>query len=170
MIWQTWFDWAGWHTVFIRLWWDFPLSRMTTNNRISPMKFCIIQVLPFLNNPKDLDLFYKMDIDIWDCFRMKKTPSYIQRNTVTYDMAMLISQDWSAFYRTRSVCLSELICHTSYLHKFCVTLLESGSDQDSPGRQLIYMHWGLKHWWLSDPLTKMGAFIVASVKKMGVWN
>ena len=26
--------------------------------------------LPFLNNPKDLDLSYKMDIDFWDCFEI----------------------------------------------------------------------------------------------------
>ena len=36
------------------------------------MKFVIIQVLPFLNNAKDLDPSYEMDLDIWDCFGMKK--------------------------------------------------------------------------------------------------
>ena len=52
--------------------------------------FAIIRVLPFLNNPKeldpsnkDLDPSNKMDLDLWDCFgRKKKTPSYNQRNTV----------------------------------------------------------------------------------------
>ena len=43
-------------------------SRMTTNNLISPMNFAIIRVLPFLNNPKDLDLSYKTDLDVWNCF------------------------------------------------------------------------------------------------------
>ena len=28
--------------------------------------------LPFLSNPKDLDLSCKMDQDFWDCFGMKK--------------------------------------------------------------------------------------------------
>ena len=28
-------------------------------------------MLPFLNNPKDLDLSYKMDLDLWDCFGRK---------------------------------------------------------------------------------------------------
>ena len=36
----------------------FALSRMTIN-------FAIIRVLPFLNNPKDLDPSYKMDLDFW---------------------------------------------------------------------------------------------------------
>ena len=26
-----------------------------------------IEDLPFLNNPKDLDPSYKMDLDLWDC-------------------------------------------------------------------------------------------------------
>ena len=44
---------------------------MTTNNLISPMKFAIILVLPFLNSPKDLDRSYMMDLDFWDCFGRK---------------------------------------------------------------------------------------------------
>ena len=31
-----------------------------------------LQVLPFLNNPTDLDPSYKTDIDFWDCFGTKK--------------------------------------------------------------------------------------------------
>ena len=47
------------------------------------MKFCYnIPVLPFLNNPKDLDPSYKMDLDFWDCLRRKKLPSYNRRNMV----------------------------------------------------------------------------------------
>ena len=34
-----------------------------------------------LNNPKDLDLSYKTDLDFWDCFWIE-TPFYNQRNTV----------------------------------------------------------------------------------------
>ena len=31
----------------------------------------MIQILPFLNNPKDLDPSYKMDLDFWHCFGRK---------------------------------------------------------------------------------------------------
>ena len=51
--------------------WGFPLSRMTVNNQISPMEFCY-NTIPFLNNPNDLDLSYKTDLDFWDCFGRKK--------------------------------------------------------------------------------------------------
>ena len=53
----------------------FPLSRMTTSNQISSVKFCcnMAQVLPFQNNLKDLDPSYKMDLDFWDCFGRKRT-------------------------------------------------------------------------------------------------
>ena len=44
----------------------------------------VIQVLPFLNNPKDLDPSYKMDLDFWDCFGRKKTLSYKRRNMVLF--------------------------------------------------------------------------------------
>ena len=44
--------------------------------------FTVIWVLPFLNNPKDLDPSDKTDLDIWDCFGRKTTPSYKRRNTV----------------------------------------------------------------------------------------
>ena len=42
------------------------------------MEFCYntlpftFTLLPFLNDPKDLDLSYKMDLDFWDCFGNKK--------------------------------------------------------------------------------------------------
>ena len=53
---------------------SFALSRMTTNDYINPMKFCVIHVhvLPFLNIPKDLDPSYKTYLDCWDCFVRKK--------------------------------------------------------------------------------------------------
>ena len=34
--------------------------------------FAVIRVLPFLNNPKDLDPSYKTDLEFWDCFGRKK--------------------------------------------------------------------------------------------------
>ena len=34
--------------------------------------FAVIRVLPFLNNPKDLDPSNKTDLDFWDCFGRKK--------------------------------------------------------------------------------------------------
>ena len=36
------------------------------------MKYFALRVLPFLNNPKDLDLSYKTDLDFWDGFGKKK--------------------------------------------------------------------------------------------------
>ena len=40
-------------------------------------------ILLFLNNLKDLDLFYEMGLDFWDCLgRKKQTLSYNQRNMV----------------------------------------------------------------------------------------
>ena len=35
-----------------------------------------MQVLPFLNNPKDLDPSYKIDLDFFYCFGREKNPSY----------------------------------------------------------------------------------------------
>ena len=49
-------------------------ARMTSNNLISPMKFCYnTNSTPFLNNAKDLDPSYKMDLELLDCFGRKKT-------------------------------------------------------------------------------------------------
>ena len=50
----------------------YPLSRMATITKSFLWNYAIIQVLPFLNNPKDLDLSYKMDLDFWECFGRKK--------------------------------------------------------------------------------------------------
>ena len=51
--------------VFVSLEW------LQISNSV-PWKCAIIRVLPFLNNPKDLDPSYKMDLDLWDCFGRKK--------------------------------------------------------------------------------------------------
>ena len=45
--------------------------------------FAFILVLPFLNSPKDLDLSYKTDLDLWDCFGRTKTLSYNLRTMAT---------------------------------------------------------------------------------------
>ena len=49
------------------------------------MKFChsMIVELPFLNNPRDLDLSYRTDLVFEDCLRRNKTLSYIRKNTIT---------------------------------------------------------------------------------------
>ena len=44
-------------------------------------------MLPFLNNPKDLDPSYKTDLDFWDCFGSNKNPSYNRRNTVCQNIS-----------------------------------------------------------------------------------
>ena len=68
--------------IYSAIRWGFSLYRMTTNNLISPMKFCHNMSFT-LYNPKDLDPSYMMDLDLWNCFgRKKKTMSYIQRNMV----------------------------------------------------------------------------------------
>ena len=62
-------------TVFIRLldgifssleWLQMQMTKSVLWN------FAIIRVLPFLNNPKDLDPSYKTNLDFWDCFERKK--------------------------------------------------------------------------------------------------
>ena len=52
--------------------WGFPLSRMTTNNEIGPMKFCYNKSFTQLNNPKNVDPSYKTYLDCWDCFGREK--------------------------------------------------------------------------------------------------
>ena len=46
------------------------------------MKFSYNTNLTLPKQSKDLDRSYKMDLDLWDCFGRKKTPSYNQRNMV----------------------------------------------------------------------------------------
>ena len=58
-----------------------PFSRMTTKNLISAMKVAIIQILPFLNNPKDLYPSDKMDLDFGIVLKGKQL-SYNRRYTV----------------------------------------------------------------------------------------
>ena len=48
----------------------FPLEWLQITKSVL-WNFAIIPILPFLNNPKDLDLSCKMDLDLWDCFGRK---------------------------------------------------------------------------------------------------
>ena len=50
----------------------FRFCRMTTSNYTSPINLCYNTILTFLNNPKDLDPSYKMDLDIWNVLEGKK--------------------------------------------------------------------------------------------------
>ena len=58
-----------------------PLKRLHITKSVLK-NFAIIPILPILNNPKDLDPSYKMDLDLWDCFGRKITLSYNRRNMV----------------------------------------------------------------------------------------
>ena len=64
---------------------------MTTNNLISPMKFCYNTSFTLPKQSKDLDLSNKMDLDFWDCFGWGKTPSYNRRNTVIRILQNVVS-------------------------------------------------------------------------------
>ena len=59
----------------------FLFSRMTTNNKFSPMKLCYDMSLSNLNDPKDLDPFYKTGLDFWDCFGREKILHLITEET-----------------------------------------------------------------------------------------
>ena len=52
------------YQVYLAIRQGFPLSRMITYNLVL-WNFAIIQVLPFRNNPKDLDPSDKMDLDFF---------------------------------------------------------------------------------------------------------
>ena len=58
---------------------------MSTNNQISPLQFCCNTSIPFLNNPKCLNLSSKTDLDFWNCFGRKITPSYTRTNMVYFE-------------------------------------------------------------------------------------
>ena len=49
---------------------------LLSSNTPSYLELCLIQVLPFVNNSKDLNPSYKMELDFFNCFgRKKKTLS-----------------------------------------------------------------------------------------------
>ena len=70
--------------IYLAIRQGFPLSSMTKSNLFSP---AVLQVLPFLNNPKYLTLSYTTDLDFWDCFGRKIAPPYNRRNMVVVTMA-----------------------------------------------------------------------------------
>ena len=49
----------------------FPLSKISQNIYISPMKFYYDTSSYLPKSPKDLDPSYKMDLKFWDCFGRK---------------------------------------------------------------------------------------------------
>ena len=76
------------------------------------MKFAIIPILPFLNNPKDLDPSYicKMDLDLWDCFGRKKL------RLITEEIRYL---NYNALNRTCSYIMTDM---TSKNSQSCVNV------------------------------------------------
>ena len=76
---------ARWHQVYriysaIRR--SFPCLDWLQITKSVLWNVAVMRLLPFTNNPKDLDPSLKTDLDFWDCFGSKKTPSYNRRNTV----------------------------------------------------------------------------------------
>ena len=67
-------------TVFIRR--GFPSLEGVQIIKSVLCNVAVIRVLPFLNNPKDLDPSDKTDLDFGIVLEGKKTPSYKRRNTV----------------------------------------------------------------------------------------
>ena len=64
---------AGEHTnerTYVR---TYVLTYIRTGQTLYPLHNFVVRGD---NNPKDLDPSYDMDLDFWDCFGRKKTPSY----------------------------------------------------------------------------------------------
>ena len=61
------------YTVFIRLYDGgfVPLEWLQITKSVL-WNFAVIPILSYLNNLKDLDLSYKIDLGLWDCFERKK--------------------------------------------------------------------------------------------------
>ena len=56
------------------------------------MKFCkFLKVLPFLNDPINLDPSYKMDLDFWDCFGRKKKNLCLIAEEILYVLFLLVT-------------------------------------------------------------------------------
>ena len=58
--------------IYSAIRWGFPSLQWVQIIKSVLCNFAVIRVLPFLNNPKDLDPSNKMDLDFWDCFGRKK--------------------------------------------------------------------------------------------------
>ena len=63
------------------------------------MKFYYDMRFTFLNDPKDLDLSYKTDLDFLGFFWKEKTPSYNRRNIVCQSYRDKILIIYSTAYR-----------------------------------------------------------------------
>ena len=76
-----------------------------------------MRVLSFLNNPKDLDPSYKMDLDFWDCFgRKKNTVLYPKKyGTMVSNASQTIKLIWAD-----TVC-SEEAGNNIYIISFCMS-------------------------------------------------
>ena len=79
------------------------------------MKFCYNTSLPFLNNPKDLDPSFKMDLDFWNCFGRKQL--HLIDGWMTWDFQQYFSKDdgrlimkgcvqWNSIYGCEDFALS----------------------------------------------------------------
>ena len=68
------------------------------------------RVLPFQNNPKDLDPSCKMDLDVWDCFVGKKL------SLITIEIQYV--PDGTSF--------TDMVNNyvTKYCRRFCIELLD----------------------------------------------
>ena len=84
--------------------------------------FAVIRVLPFLNNPKDLDPSYKMDLDFWDCFGRKKILSYKQRNTVGKKNYIRFHLIWSSAFNIVSLQWIVISLRTCYLNMVIIII------------------------------------------------
>ena len=96
------------YCIYLAIRQDFPFSGITTNTKPVLQNYARIRFLPFLNNPKDLDPSYKMDLGFWDCFGGKKLLSYIRRNMVCVKLFMKVSMcdDIVLYTRIVNSCLS----------------------------------------------------------------
>ena len=110
--WWCWKALVQMHHIYPAIRQDFSLSQMTSITKSVIWNFAIIQVLPFLNNPNNLDPSYKMDLDFWDCFGRKKfclITEEIWYMRATYDdchphrnWEIWLSQ-WSIKYGSKSI-------------------------------------------------------------------
>ena len=79
------------------------------------MKVCYNTNLPFLNNPKDLDLSYKMDLDLWGCFGRKIIPSYNRRNMVLWLQEQQSVNGKTCIIWPLCTCIEHYMCSTIFI-------------------------------------------------------
>ena len=59
------------YCIYLAIRWGFPSLEWLQITKSVIWNFAVIQILPFLNDPKDLDPSYKMDLDFWDYLEVK---------------------------------------------------------------------------------------------------